>query len=189
MSEQDIRVIKSKKAIRDALFSILDTKPINRITIKELATAANVNRKTFYAHYNCIEDIVNELENELIQSIESYLHSCFIEEYGLSPIHFVRFINTIYTSNPEFCEKLVAIHNYHFLAGKVKTIFKEELMKTINPSPDMIYATDLRVEYFISGVSGIYIEWIRSGKPCTFEELTEIMNSVLIDSINFMESR
>ena len=29
MNEQDVRVIKSKKAIRDALFSILASKPIN----------------------------------------------------------------------------------------------------------------------------------------------------------------
>ena len=43
MNEQDSRVIKSKKAIRDALFTILDTKPINKITIKEVAEAANIN--------------------------------------------------------------------------------------------------------------------------------------------------
>ena len=188
MNEQDIRVIKSKKAIRNAIFTILDTKPINKITIKEVAEAANINRKTFYAHYSCIEDIVNELENELVQSIESYLQSCFIEEYGLSPIHFVRFINAIYTSNPKFCENLVSIRNYHFLAGKIKSIFKEELIKSINPSSEMMNTLSFRIEYFISGVSGVYIEWIRSGKPCTFEELTEIMNSVLIDSINFIEA-
>ena len=189
MNEQDIRVIKSKKALRDALFSLLDTKPINKITIKEVAEAANVNRKTFYSHYNSIEDIVNEAENELVQSIKSYLQSCFIEEYGLSPIHFVRLINAIYTSNPKFCENLVSVHNYHFLAGKIKTIFKEELIKSINPSPEMMNAVSFRIEYFISGVSGVYIEWIRAGKPCTFEELTAIINTVLIDSLNFHEAR
>lgn len=188
MNEQDIRVIKSKKAIRDALFFILDTKPINKITIKEVAEAAGVNRKTFYAHYAGIEDIVNEVENELVQSIKSYLQSCFIEEYGLSPIHFVRLINTIYTSNPKFCENLVSLHNYHFLAGKIKTMFKEELIKSINPPPEMMNALNFRIEYFISGVSGVYIEWIRTGKPCTFEELSAIINTVVIDSINLSEA-
>ena len=46
MNEQDVRVIKSKKAIRDALFSILASKPINKITIKEISETAGINRRT-----------------------------------------------------------------------------------------------------------------------------------------------
>ena len=82
----------------------------------------------------------------------------------------------------------MSVHNYHFLAGKIKTVFKEELINSINPSPEMMNAVSFRVEYFISGVSGVYIEWIREGKPCTFEELTSIINTVLIDSLNFHEA-
>ena len=52
MNNQDMRVVKSKKAIRDALFNILAYKPINKITVKEISDAAGINRKTFYAHYN-----------------------------------------------------------------------------------------------------------------------------------------
>ena len=69
MNEQDVRVIKSKKAIRDALFSILASKPINKITIKEISETAGINRKTFYTHYDSIEDIITEMENELVVSI------------------------------------------------------------------------------------------------------------------------
>ena len=95
--------IKSKKAIRDALFSILATKPINKITIKEISETAGINRKTFYSHYDSIEAIITEMENELVVSIDSYLKHCIIAEYGLNPYYFIQFINAIYSSNPEFC--------------------------------------------------------------------------------------
>ena len=132
MNEQDVRVIKSKKAIRDALFSILASKPINKITIKEISETAGINRKTFYTHYDSIEDIITEMENELVVSIDSYLKNCIIAEYGLNPYYFIQFINAIYSSNPEFCESLVSVHNYHFLAEKIKKVFKKQLINSID---------------------------------------------------------
>ena len=69
MNEQDLRVIKSKKAIRDALFSILASKPINKITIKEISETAGINGKTFYTHYDSIEDL-------------SLIHICFCFQGG-----------------------------------------------------------------------------------------------------------
>ena len=80
MEKQDVRVQKTKKSIQEALFALLSEKPINKITIKELADKANINRKTFYAHYTGIEDIVNELEDELILNLREFLQQCMIDE-------------------------------------------------------------------------------------------------------------
>ena len=107
MNSQDIRVQKTKKAIQDALFSLLNEKPINKITIKELADTANVNRKTFYAHYNSIEGIVNEIEDELIVNLREFLQQCMIDEYGMTPYLFILFIDKLYSSNTAFFENMV----------------------------------------------------------------------------------
>lgn len=184
MNEQDARVVKSKKAIRDALFSILATKPINKITIKEIAQEAGINRKTFYTHYDSIEDIINEMENELVVSIDSYLKNCIIAEYGLNPYYFIQFINSIYSCNPEFCENLISIRNYHFLAEKIKKVFKEQLIASCRPPEKDRYLFDFKIEFYLSGISSVYIEWIRSGKPCPFEELSVIMTNLVFDNLN-----
>lgn len=184
MNEQDVRVVKSKKAIRDALFSILETKPINKITIKEISTVAGINRKTFYAHYGSIEDIINEMENELVVSIDAYLKNCIIAEYGLNPYYFIQFINAIYSSNPKFCESLVSVHNYHFLAEKIKKVFKQQLIASINPPEQDRYLIDFKVEFYLSGVSSVYIDWIRQGKPCPFEELAVTISNLVFEKLN-----
>ena len=53
-NNSDKRVIRTKKAIRTALFKLMESKDIASITISELTTLANVNRRTFYTHYSNI---------------------------------------------------------------------------------------------------------------------------------------
>ena len=47
----DRRVIKTKKAIRNAFAKLISEKDINKITIKDIADTADINRKTFYNYY------------------------------------------------------------------------------------------------------------------------------------------
>lgn len=65
----DKRVVRTKKAIRTALFEITETKDISSVTVSELARKAGVNRRTFYTHYASITEIADEIEGELVDAI------------------------------------------------------------------------------------------------------------------------
>ena len=47
----DIRVKKTKRAIQKAFVALLLEKPIEKITVKEIAERAEINKTTFYSHY------------------------------------------------------------------------------------------------------------------------------------------
>ena len=47
----DIRVKKTKRAIQKAFVALLREKPIEKITVKEIAERAEINKTTFYSHY------------------------------------------------------------------------------------------------------------------------------------------
>ena len=47
----DIRIIKTRKFIREAVLRLLSQKKIEEISITELAEEAQINRKTFYNYY------------------------------------------------------------------------------------------------------------------------------------------
>ena len=57
MNDHDMRVIKTVSAIENALFELLRTKPLGRITVTELARTAQINKGTFYLHYMDISDL------------------------------------------------------------------------------------------------------------------------------------
>lgn len=65
----DLRVRRTQKNIREAFIALAEKKKISKITIKELAEAAMINKATFYLHYHDLEDLVSQLEDEIIHDI------------------------------------------------------------------------------------------------------------------------
>lgn len=65
----DLRVERTKRSIKEAFFKLRKEKPLEKITVKELAELAFINKATFYSHYQDIYDLSEQLENEVINSI------------------------------------------------------------------------------------------------------------------------
>lgn len=68
-SSQDRRIVKSKKALRSALISLMETKGFEAITVNDLCSAADLNRGTFYNHFSDKEDLLATLEDEVMDDI------------------------------------------------------------------------------------------------------------------------
>jgi AcrR family transcriptional regulator len=62
----DLRIVKSKRAIRYAFLELIREKGYATITITDIANKAMINRKTFYMHYESKEALHNELINEVL---------------------------------------------------------------------------------------------------------------------------
>jgi len=50
-SSEDRRIARTKAAIREALVALIEEKGFDALTVKDIATRANINRGTFYLHY------------------------------------------------------------------------------------------------------------------------------------------
>ncbi|MBM7642679.1 TetR/AcrR family transcriptional regulator [Streptococcus loxodontisalivarius] len=61
----DLRISKTKDAIRSTFLNILAQKNFEQITVAELSKEANISRKTFYAHYLDKYDLVEKIEAEM----------------------------------------------------------------------------------------------------------------------------
>ena len=75
MNNTDRRVKRTKKALRDALFTLLEQKSINEITVTELTTLADVNRATFYFYYTDLIDMLQQIQNETYQAFKEIIDS------------------------------------------------------------------------------------------------------------------
>ena len=62
----DKRVSKTRDAIIDAYLELIYEKKDQKITISELAHRANIARKTFYLHYETLEDIMRDAAHRKI---------------------------------------------------------------------------------------------------------------------------
>ena len=65
----DLRIQRTKAAIKDAFVELRRTKPIEKITVTELTKLANINKATFYLHYSDIFMLSDEIEDSVIDEI------------------------------------------------------------------------------------------------------------------------
>ena len=61
--------IRSRKLIIDALADLLQEKPLDKITVTDVVSRADINRGTFYAHFRDIPDVVDHLIQQTFSAI------------------------------------------------------------------------------------------------------------------------
>ena len=69
MAASDRRIRYTKQVIKDSLFALMQHTPVEKITVKELCAAADINRATFYAHYETMIALLEEIELEKSQEL------------------------------------------------------------------------------------------------------------------------
>lgn len=56
------RITLTKRLLQETLLRLLETKPLDKITVTELCNESGINRTTFYRHYNVPRDVLMEMQ-------------------------------------------------------------------------------------------------------------------------------
>ncbi len=65
----DKRTKKTKQRIQDAFFDLMKDKPLEEIRVIDICKAADINRSTFYAHYEDMPCLVRSLKDEIADKL------------------------------------------------------------------------------------------------------------------------
>ena len=84
----DLRVKKTKRNIKHALSDLLQTKPLDKITVTEIARTAEINKGTFYLHYTDIDDLYSEFIHDVISDMISKID--YLPDFFYNPENFIR---------------------------------------------------------------------------------------------------
>ena len=139
----DARVRYTRRRIQESLLGLLEEKPVNRVTVKEVCEAAEINRATFYAHYTDCFDVLNQMENELLTVFEQSLSFA-------SAVDVLALIERIYEmidQNEQLCRVLVFRHKDAELLSKMialahdntLTQWRRQLKKASDDELEMLF--------------------------------------------------
>ena len=179
----DLRVIKTRQAIRIALISLLSEKELSDITISELSARAQVNRKTFYRHYRSISDVVTEFENELLSDFSDILKTSNTSIFNIGSV--LGEIRALISSNQESFVKLLKLNPELFSTGRVKAMLRRAIEIALR---DVCVVNDEQTlhalsEFTVSGVLSLYSGWFDSGCTGSLDVITDIARRMTTDGL------
>lgn len=89
----DRRTRRTREALIGALLDLLREKPLNAITVTELTEAADVNRATFYTHYQDLFAMYSQLQDALCEICRA-----MVDEHGaeLASGHYLGLIEDLF---------------------------------------------------------------------------------------------
>ncbi len=164
------RVRMTKKLIKEAYVELLETNPDNRLSITDICKCADINRSTFYMHYEDVNQLIKEIEDDV-----------------LAQIPYIPDINST-SSDSEFVTLLektfeyVKMHKTIFLTLMAKldnNRFKKRIISTVLegykkfPLNNDGILSKYSYLFCINGIIGLLIEWINDDFPISSKALAD----------------
>lgn len=175
----DRRAVRTKKALKCAMFELLKKKDISRITVSELADLADIGRGTFYLHYTDPYDLLDQVENEVLEQIIT-LDAPVLEKWRYTNMlsYLEQIWQHVYDNQEQFKILMNHQHGMRFMS-KFKSYGLKEAMTASNI--DNLNDTEqaYTICYIINGTLGMFQKWMDEGTVIPPNRLAQIARNVI----------
>ena len=181
----DRRVLKTKRAIRNAFAKLTAEKDINDITIIELAAAADINRKTFYNYYSGVYQVIEDIERDILQSYEVLLGNVEFKQSMDAPYSLFERFSKLINMDHEFFGCLLSMSGNTQMITRIMRLLKDKTREKMVSQLDIEeYKADIMIDYVLSGMLSVYQHWFASDRSVPIEEVTQIISTMSFSGIN-----
>ena len=180
----DRRVIKTKRAIKKAFFTLLAEKEVNDISVTDISRLAEINRKTFYNYYTGVFQLVDELENDIINKLQATLKDLDIIEYLKDPIKLFDLLDNAIGVNDPFLRNMLEAEKvsgfFNKFENKIICLIRDEVARQMHTDPT---ATEYVIHFMLAGEISVYKAWLRSDRSYPVEELAAMVNELALNGV------
>ena len=178
--ENNRSVRNTKKRLYESLMKLVGKKPLNQVTVKEITEDADVNRSTFYFHYQDVGSMVVEMEDKFLQDFSVALTALEQKSHD-----FIAILVRCLENHRDLCKLLLGSNGDMAFVEKMKAIVAEKCSKIWKDAvPEL---TDVEASamdtFLIGGVMSTLQTWILSERRVPAKEITDILNRLIFDGI------
>ena len=178
--ENNRSVRNTKRRLYESLMKLVGKKPLNQVTVKELTEDADVNRSTFYFHYQDVDSMVLEMEDRFLQDFSVALTALEQKSHD-----FIAILVRCLENHIDLCHLLLGANGDMAFVEKMKAIVAEKCSKIWKDAvPEL---TDVEASamdtFLIGGVMSTLQSWILSENRIPAKEITDILNRLIFDGI------
>ena len=172
----DRRIRKTKKQLRLALTTLMLEKNINEITVSQLTALADLNRSTFYIHYQDIYDMVEQIQTEIFQQFVKLVQSRTPSAQLLTDIFY------FLAENADLCAAFLGRHGDYQFVEKFKDVVKQHCLSYWNNQQTQLSAAQMEYfyAYIASGCIGLIQKWLATGMKEAPQQLAAMAETLIL---------
>jgi AcrR family transcriptional regulator len=175
---QDPRTVRTREALRDALLSLLERKPLEQITIRDIAAHAGISYVTFFRHHTTKEALLHDIVAEQVRRVADLMLPAL-------DARDTRAASTALCIYIDQHRKLWST----LLTGGAAAALREAFLKIAaevavdRTDPDNLVPADLAVPLNVISTIEILTWWLRQKRPLPIERVTEIHERLVLAPI------
>lgn len=177
MKKQPELTDKTRQTFVNVFCDLYSQKPIEKISIQEIANRSGYNRSTFYQYFTDIYDLLNYVEEKVLKSIKEEIAS-----RELSTHTFQDALQCL-EDTEEISVLKALLGDYgsvHFVERLKREIPFEKLIVDL-PTTELL--APYLIEFYISTLISLFRLWIRNDKDLSSEELVKLIDSLFANGI------
>lgn len=161
----------------------MESKPFEKITITDITNTANINRGTFYLHYQDKFDLLDKMEQQLFTYLGSHLNQ-LQSHYSFTKIfekEQEQLATTLFRFIKHHAPILKIFLSNHGRAGfhiRLRNAFSEKVRLNLETNEKFHLHAEIPLEYFLSFITAAFLglieQWIQNNLDKTPKEMTDI---------------
>jgi AcrR family transcriptional regulator len=181
-THEDLRILRTREAINKTFTEMLLKMSYDNITVKELAKQANINRKTFYLHYDSLDDLLEELQQKIADEFVQRI-APFKGQNDIAKLTREFFMYTL--EGDTLKQHINCDDSCRFIYIKVnkKIMAKSEYTKN---EPDK-YRQNIISAFITTASLEIFRQWVADGKKIPLEDIITLTTQLLCNGVHGIE--
>ena len=184
MNKQPAVTEATRQRFIDVFCELYRSRPIARITVKEISERAGYNRSTFYQYFSDVYAIEETIENAFIQRFFSLYASTMpidLNTRTLSSDFFKRYTRFLEENLDMAMLLFCNPHNNHF-ASRLKDK-AQPLMMNLLKIPADNHPARYACDFYLSGIIAVVKRWLSHPHELSVDDLYQLVKGILEDGI------
>lgn len=178
MRKQPEITAKTRGKIVDTFWELYGNFRIEKISIGTLMEQAGMNRSTFYNYFTDIYDLLDQAENEILDSLEQHLDERFELRNTLSFSEFSRGFADRFSLYDDKIYVLLSSKGDPNFSRKLKEKIRNHIAVIVNMEPDS-FEFEYVLTFIVSSLGSILSHWYENGKHESSEQILELMQTLM----------
>lgn len=176
--------LRSRMLIRHAFEELLEERELDKLTVVDIVSRANVTRSTFYVHYPDIYGIIEEIQGEIISRHLEEFSQIEYRNMLQDPTPYLKSVAAMLEENNKLFKKLG--HNIQmqkYMGILQRTIIEDTVSRSDIPAEIRSPAAfSIRIRFFLAGILSTMQSWVEGNQDCTLDEICKELSQLIQQS-------